>query len=183
MTTSDPRFPIGPFVRPDVVTADDAARAVRAIADTPATLRAVVTGLNEAQLDTPYRPHGWTVRQVVHHVLDSYVHGYTRMKLALTEDAPVVKPYDEAAWAELADSRNGRVDEALELLEGLSARWTYLLDRLTPRELARVLRHPDWDSPLSLADMLVYYAWHGRHHVAQVAHLRYELNLATGDLS
>jgi uncharacterized damage-inducible protein DinB len=135
-------------------------------------LRAAVTGLTDAQLDTPYRPGGWTVRQVVHHVPDSHMNAYTRFKLALTEDVPTIKPYDEAKWAELDDSKSKMVEHSLALLEALHARWVFLLERLKPADFDRKLNHPEWDAPMTLDMLLALYAWHGKHHVAHVTELR-----------
>jgi hypothetical protein len=130
-----------------------------------------VSGLSEAQLDTPYRPSGWTVRQVVHHLPDSHLNSYTRCRLALTEDAPTIKPYDEAAWAELSDAKTGPIAPSIALLEGLHARWTCLLRGLSDAEFARTFRHPelgevrlDWTAGL--------YAWHCSHHLAHITNLR-----------
>jgi len=135
-------------------------------------LRAAVTELTPAQLDTPYRDGGWTVRQVVHHVPDSHLNAYTRMKLALTEDEPVIKPYDEARWAELADVPATPIETSLTLLECLHRRWVLLLRSLGPKELSRRFRHPEHNRSIDLDEMLALYAWHGRHHVAHITSLR-----------
>ena len=138
----------------------------------PASLRAAVKGLGPAELDTPYRPGGWTVRQVVHHVPDSHCNGLVRFKLALTEDSPTIKPYLEAKWAELADGRSALVEQSLMLLDLIHVRWLVLLRSLTPSEFSRRLIHPERKESLSLDSMLALYAWHGRHHVAHVTELR-----------
>ncbi len=172
-TAPDLRYPIGKFSRPiaDLSTADRSAL-VDAIADTPARMRAAVKGLSDTQLDTPYRPDGWTVRQVVHHVPDSHLNAYCRFKLALTEDVPTIKPYDEAKWAELVDGKSALVAESLTLLETLHARWVLLLRAMRPLDFLRKLNHPEWNAPLTLDAMLALYAWHGKHHVAHVTELR-----------
>jgi hypothetical protein len=174
MTTSiDPRYPIGRFERPTTsLTAAQRAAAIDTIAKAPAELRAAVRGLNDSQLDTPYRDGGWTVRQVVHHVPDSHLNAYVRFKLALTEDTPTIKPYDEAKWAELEDGRSALVDESLTLLESLHLRWVYLLRRMQPADFSRVLTHPDWKGPMSLDVLLALYSWHSRHHVAHITELK-----------
>lgn len=173
MTTPDLRFPIGKFSPPNAaLSASDRAAAIRAIAETPNALRKAAGGLNDAQLDTPYRPGGWTVRQVIHHVPDSHMNAYTRFKLALTEDTPTIKPYDEAKWAELDDGKSKLVDHSLTLLDALHARWVFLLERLQPVDFSRKLNHPEWDAPRSLDALLALYAWHGPHHVAHITGLR-----------
>ena len=172
MTTPDLRYPVGRFTRPKTLAPKERKAAIRAIAEAPSALRAAVTGLNDAQLDTPYRPDGWTVRQVVHHVPDSHMNAYTRFKLALTEDVPTIKPYDEAKWAELDDSKSKLVEHSLTLLEALHARWVFLLERLKPADFERKLNHPEWDAPMTLDMLLALYAWHGRHHVAHITELR-----------
>lgn len=171
--TIDLRYPVGRFSRPTApLTSSERAAMIDAIAEAPALLRAAVKGLGVGQLDTPYRPGGWTVRQVVHHVPDSHVNAYCRFKLALTEDIPTIKPYDEASWATLPDSRSELIEESLTLLETLHRRWVYMLRRMQPADFARTLKHPEWDAPLSLDVMLALYAWHGRHHSAHITELR-----------
>lgn len=175
MTSAPPdlRYPVGKFQRPaTALSAAERGAMVDAIAATPANLRAAVRGLTDRQLDTPYRPGGWTVRQVVHHVPDSHLNAYCRFKLALTEDVPTVKPYDEAKWAELIDGKSALVAESLTLLEALHARWVLLLRAMRPDDFRRKLNHPEWDSPPFLDDMLAMYAWHGRHHTAHITELR-----------
>jgi uncharacterized damage-inducible protein DinB len=137
----------------------------------PAQLRAAVEGLNAEQLDTPYRPGGWTVRQVVHHVPDSHLNAYIRFKLALTEDEPAIKTYDEARWAELPDSRSVPIEVSLVLLETLHRRWVSLLRLLPAAAFEKTLRHPD-HGLINLNQLLSLYAWHGAHHVAHVTTLR-----------
>ena len=171
-TTPDLRFPVGKFARPqNPLDEAQRRRAIDAIAATPAQLRAAVSGLTDAQFDTPYRPDGWTVRQVVHHVADSHMNAYVRFKLALTEDEPTIKPYDEARWAELADARASWVGTSLALLEHLHERWVTLLRSMSADEFARTLRHPE-TGVQRLDQVLALYEWHGRHHVAHVTSLR-----------
>ena len=169
---TDLRYPVGRFrFDPAAVTAADRARWIDQIAAAPAALRAAVAGLDDRQLDTPYRPGGWTVRQLAHHVPDSHLNAYVRFKLALTEHEPVIKPYDEGAWAALADSRLP-IDVSLRLLDALHERWLVLLRAMSPADFERRLGHPEWEQPLSRDTMLQLYAWHGRHHVAHVTGLR-----------
>ena len=169
---TDLRYPIGKFHRPGALTDAQRAEFISAIEETPAKVRAAVKGLNERQLDTPYRPGGWTVRQVVHHVPDSHMNAYVRFKLGLTEDEPTIKPYEEAKWAELADAKTSAIEPSLALLENLHMRWVLLLRSLGPAEWARKFRHPECEKPMALDDQLALYAWHGRHHVAHITALR-----------
>ncbi len=169
MTTADLRFPIGRFAYSE---ADDASRAaaIETIATLPQKMRAAVEGMSDPQLDTPYRPDGWTVRQVVHHVPDSHINALIRFKFALTEDVPRIKPYHEALWAELADGRSGPVAPSLSILDGLHARWTLLLRSMHAADFGRQLEHPE-QGVLPLDRMLALYAWHSRHHVAHITEL------------
>ncbi|WP_189643633.1 YfiT family bacillithiol transferase [Deinococcus piscis] len=166
----DPRFPIGPAPQNLLPSAEQRAAAVQALAAQPATLAQVVAGLNEAQLDTPYREGGWTVRQVVHHVADSHLNAYMRTKLALTEPCPVIKPYDETRWAELPDSRLP-VQVSLELLTPVHQRWVHLLAGLDEQAWQRPYVHPA-DGPRTVEQLLTLYVWHGAHHTAQITALR-----------
>lgn len=173
---SDPRYPIGTFTFSDSPTQGERDAWLADIASLPQKLREAVDGLKDEQLDTPYREGGWTVRQVVHHVADSHMNSYVRFKLALTEDAPVVKSYNEAAWAELIDSETLEVEVSLRLLEALHTRWVTLLKSLTPGELARSFTHPETGRELSLERNLALYAWHSRHHTAHITALRHRKN-------
>ena len=171
MTEPDLRYPVGRFSPPEDTGPARVGGWIEAIAQTPAALRAAVNGLDESQLDTPYRDGGWTVRQVVHHLPDSHLNSWIRIRWALTEDEPAIKTYDEALWAELPDARSGPIDESLALLDALHVRWVRLLRSLTPEQLARRYQHPEWGTP-SVATTLAIYAWHGRHHVAHITSLR-----------
>ena len=168
---SDPRYPTGKFQALDHL--DDRMRSelIQRIADTPSSLTAAVQGLTDAQLDTPYREGGWTVRQVVHHLPDSHMNSYIRFRLALTEDEPTIKPYHERLWAELFDARTAPVAPSLLLLDSLHARWVLLLRSLKPADFARTFRHPE-NGVRNLDWQLQIYAWHGRHHVAHITSLR-----------
>ena len=167
----DLQYPIGRFDWRGQNSADDRRRLIDAIDQTPANLRAAVEDLSEQQLDTPYRPGGWTVRQVTHHVPDSHMNAYIRFRLALTEEEPTIKPYDESRWAELADARTAPVETSLALLEALHLRWAMLLRSLSEPDFGRQFRHPEMGI-VSLDKNLALYAWHGRHHVAHVMFLR-----------
>jgi DinB superfamily len=167
----DLRYPVGEFRFPDSVSAQDLTRFIDQIAQAPARLRAAIAGLSDPQLDTPYRPGGWTVRQLAHHVPDSHINSYTRFRLALTEDEPVIKPYEEKRWAELPDARTLPVEVSLALLENLHARWVPLLRTLSGADWKRSFRHPELGL-VSLENNAALYAWHGRHHVAHITALR-----------
>ena len=170
MATSDLRYPIGEFQLPASITPATRSDAIEAIAALPAAMRAAVRGLSEAQLDTPYRPGGWTVRQVVHHVPDSHVNAYIRLKLAITENNPTIKPYDQDAFAQLVDQRLP-VAVSLSMLEALHARWVTVLRSLTPDQFTRPFVHPEIGQ--ITVDYLVHtYGWHSRHHVAHITRLR-----------
>jgi uncharacterized damage-inducible protein DinB len=167
----DRRYPIGPFRFDGTVDPAGRRQRIDEIDAAPGHLRAAIAGLTPAQLDTPYREKGWTVRQVVHHVPDSHLNAYTRFKLALTEDEPTIKPYEEARWAELPDTR-GPVEISLALLESLHRRWVLLLRELTPADFNLRFRHPEHGRTMALDEALAMYAWHGRHHVAHITSLR-----------
>jgi uncharacterized damage-inducible protein DinB len=168
----DPRYPIGPFRFDGRANAELREHWIGEIAAAPGALRAAVAGLSPKQLDTSYREHGWTVRQVVHHLPDSHLNAYTRIKLALTEDEPVIKPYDEGRWAELPDVRATPVETSLTLLDCLHRRWVLLLRELRAEDFGRRFRHPEHRRSIGLDEVVAMYAWHGRHHVAQITSLR-----------
>lgn len=168
---SDPRFPIGKFSFTGSVTEADRAAFINDIEQAPAKLRAAVAGLSPQQLDTPYRDGGWTVRQVAHHVPDSHMNAYVRYKLALTEDVPTIKPYEEARWANLADTQSTPIEVSLVLLENLHDRWVRLLRSLGPEDWKREFRHPEM-GVVTLERNLALYAWHSKHHVAHITELR-----------
>jgi uncharacterized damage-inducible protein DinB len=156
---------------PEQITATTRAEAIREIADTPEKLRTAVKGLNDRQLDTPYREGGWTLRQVVHHLADSHLNAYIRLRLALTESEPTIKPYEEGAWAKLEDAEHAPVEVSLRLIDPLHERWVRLLRSLKTEDFARTLRHPEHG--LRSVDWLAFlYAWHGRHHTAHITELK-----------
>jgi uncharacterized damage-inducible protein DinB len=168
---SDLRYPIGKFHFDGTMSDEQKQTFLDEIARTPANLRAAIKGLSDVQLDTRYRPGGWTVRQIVHHVPDSHLNSYVRFKLALTEDEPTIKPYAEDRWAELADTKSTPIEVSLTLLESLHERWVRLLRSLSQEDWKRTFRHPDLGA-MTLEKTLALYAWHGRHHVAHVTELR-----------
>lgn len=168
---NDLRYPIGKFRYDGSPNAEQKQALLEEIAQAAQKLRAAVQGLSESQLDTEYRPGGWSVRQVVHHVPDSHLNAYMRFKLALTEDDPTIKPYAEDRWAELADTKATPVEVSLALLDSLHDRWVRLLRSLTEEEWKRTFRHPDL-GPMTLEKTLALYAWHGKHHIAHVTELR-----------
>ncbi|MBA3466806.1 MAG: putative metal-dependent hydrolase [Gemmatimonadaceae bacterium] len=169
---TDLKYPVGKFDFDAPIAEADHARLIDEIAATPAALRAAVTGLSRDQLETRYRPGGWTVKQVVHHVPDSHMNAYSRFKLALTEDEPTIKPYDEAKWAELPDSQKVAAEVSLRLVEAIHERWVPLLRTMDSADFRRGFRHPDHGRVLTLQQVLGLYAWHGRHHVAHITTLR-----------
>lgn len=169
--TNDLRYPIGRFTPPNPLTAADRARLIEEIESAPAALRRAVRDLDSPQLDTPYRPGGWTVRQVVHHVPDSHLNAYTRFKLGLTEDVPTIRTYEEKAWAELPEARTAPLEISLDLLDALHIRWVRMLRALDQAGFSRRILHPE-SGEMSLDVLLALYAWHGRHHVAHITALR-----------
>jgi uncharacterized damage-inducible protein DinB len=168
---TDLRYPIGKVSYSGPLNDKEKAEALRNIAETPANLRRAIKGLSNEQLNTPYRPGGWTVRQVVHHVPDSHLNAYVRFKLALTEEDPTIKTYEEARWAELSDSESTPVEVSLTLLDSLHDRWVRLLRSLSDEDWKRTFRHPELGL-VTLDKNLAIYSWHGRHHVAHITSLR-----------
>jgi hypothetical protein len=163
-------YPIGRFDLTTPFPADKREEAIEAIADLPRALRSALDGLADAQIDTRYRDYGWTVRQLVHHVADSHMNAYIRLKLALTEDQPTITPYEQNLWARLPDSRLP-TGVSLQLLDALHLRWVTIWKSLAPEEFSRTFVHPEL-GPMTANTLLHLYAWHGRHHVAHVTNLR-----------
>jgi hypothetical protein len=166
------RFPVGRFTYPPSVSDSDRNSYIDVIAQTPANMRIAVANLNEQQLSTPYRPDGWSVRQVAHHVPDSHMNAFIRFKLALTENTPTILPYNQAKWAELPDVHNTPVDVSVSLLESVHARWVQLLRGMTATDFSREYLHPEHGKTFRLDSVLAMYAWHSRHHIAQITSLR-----------
>ena len=168
---TDLRYPIGKFESSGGMTEAERRRLIEGIAQAPPRLRAAVEGLLPEQLDTPYRPGGWTVRQVVHHLPDSHLNAYVRLKLALTENEPPIKTYEQERWAELEDARSAPIEISVALLESLHRRWVLVLRALRPEDFARTFRHPEL-GVVTLDQQLRLYEWHGRHHIAHITSLR-----------
>jgi hypothetical protein len=165
------RYPIGPFDGAGPFTLDSRRTAIDQIALLPSQVRDAVRGLSDAQLDTSYRPEGWTVRQVVHHLADSHMNGFIRVRLALTEDGLVIKPYDENAWSRLADARLP-VEHSLTILDGLHVRWAHVYRSMDDAQYARSFIHPEHGRSMTLEWHVHNYAWHSAHHLAHITRLR-----------
>lgn len=171
MSDAELRYPIGKYQPVDKLAEQDRQKLLAQIEESPRRLRSAVAGLSREQLLTPYRDGGWTVQQVVHHLPDSHMNAYTRFKLALTEENPTIKPYNETRWAELSDSKDTPVETSLGLMDALHERWINLMRGMKPEDFARKLTHPEHGT-VPLDYMLGLYAWHGRHHVAHITSLR-----------
>ncbi|GBG07603.1 metal-dependent hydrolase [Paenibacillus agaridevorans] len=171
----DDRYPIGTFQHQGEVTSDQRAAWIKEIAELPLLLKHSVANLTQDQLSTPYRKGGWQVRQVVHHLADSHMNSLMRFKLALTEDHPTIRPYDEALWAELADSLKEPVDTSISLIATLHGRWVTLLESMNAEQFARTFYHPRSGETVPLDRCLGMYAWHGKHHLAQITSLAVRL--------
>lgn len=165
------KYPIGKFHFEKEFTPENRQGWIADIEQLPGQLREAVKGFTAAQLETPYRPGGWTLRQVVHHLADSHVHSYIRFRFGLTEQEPTIKPYDEARWAELADAKSAPLELSLAMLEGIHGRWVALTKTMSPADFSRVLLHPE-RGQLSLGQLLNLYSWHSRHHLAHITGLR-----------
>lgn len=170
-TLDDIRYPVGRFSFKDPFRAEDRPLFLAQLAEAPVNLRAAVAGLSDSQLDTSYRPGGWTVRQVVHHLADALMNWYIRPKLAVTEEVPVTKTYAEQLWAELADARLSPVEPSLRIVEGVAARWCRFFESLAPEQWSRQYTNPEW-GPLTVEDTLRANAWHCRHHTGHITGLR-----------
>lgn len=170
------RYPIGNFEMPETISDPDTDQCIQTLKEFPAKLRHLVAEWTDEQLDTPYREKGWTVRQLINHLSDSHMNSFIRCKLALTEDNPTVKPYDEARWAELQDSINISIEPALLILEGLHQRWVHELKALTNKEMASTFFHPEQNCNISLREQISFYSWHCDHHFAQIKNLQAEKN-------
>ncbi len=168
--TEDLRYPIGEFNKNFVVTPALRVEYIKTILALHDNLAGAVSGLNETQLDTPYRPEGWTIRQTIHHVADSHLNAFIRFKLSLTENAPTIRPYFEDRWAELADSKMP-IDVSMKIIQGIHLRWATLLMAMTEEDFKRELIHPE-SGVWTLEKTLALYDWHGRHHTAHITNLR-----------
>jgi len=170
------KYPIGHFQEPEKISDQQLDRYIRTIKDFPAKLKNLVEHWSDEQLDTQYRPNGWKVRQLVNHMADSSMNSYIRFKLALTEDNPTVKPYDEQQWAELQDSFSIEIKPALQTLKGVHKRWVYELKCLTNKEFESTYFHPDQNKTITLRNCLAFCAWHCDHHLAHIENLKLEKN-------
>jgi uncharacterized damage-inducible protein DinB len=168
----DLRYPIGQYISPATIGRAGRDTWIAELEALPGNLRNAVEALGDAQLDVSYRPGGWTIRQVVHHIADGHLNSYTRFRLALTEQTPTIKPFDEDAWAELPDAKSGPIEPSLALTEALHRRWVMLLRSLSDADFKRSYRHPERGEATILDSTLGYFAWHSRHHVAQILNLR-----------
>lgn len=166
------KYPIGKFEKSSEITQSLINTWIKDIEAFPDKLKHEVQNLSQEQLDTPYRPDGWTIRQVVHHVADSHMNSFIRIKLALTEDNPVIKPYLEAKWAELPDTKNYPVQISLNIIQALHERWGYLLKALTEEELDRTFIHPESNKEFTIKEMIGFYAWHSNHHLAHITSIK-----------
>jgi len=163
------KYPIGVYIQPLKITDDLIEDWIHVLEVLPARISDVVIDLSEEQLNTPYRPNGWTVRQLVHHLADSHHHSYTRFKWALTENSPLIKPYDEKEWSEIFDAKSAPIQLSLDYLKVLHAKLVYLLKGLSASDLKKTYLHPDHpDHPVSVAENIAKYAWHGSHHLAHI---------------
>jgi uncharacterized damage-inducible protein DinB len=167
MTDFELRFPVGKFALPETIDAEYIAESIKVINDLPAQLRKLTQGVSDRVLDTPYRENGWTVRQVIHHIADSHMNCFIRFKLALTEDKPTIKPYEEALWAQQTDYTLP-IEASLSIIEGLHARWVALLESLTEEDLQKSFIHPEYGREYKLANIVALYNWHCRHHLGHV---------------
>lgn len=168
----DQRYPTGKFTAPVECTAEDIKQWINTIEELPVKLRKAVEGLSDTQLNTPYREGGWTVRQVVHHLPDSHINCYIRIKLALTEDNPTIKPYMEERWAELDEAKNGNIEMSLQLLEAIHRRMVVVMRKLSAAELDRTYYHPENKTTTPLKNVIALYAWHSNHHLAHITSLK-----------
>lgn len=169
------KYPIGKLVTPPVIDQTLIRQLISEVEQLPTKMKAAVHDLTDHQLDTPYRPDGWTLRQVVHHCADSHMNALIRLKLALTEDNPTIKPYAEALWAELPDAQLP-ISHSLKILEGVHVRWTTLMKTMQPEQWDRSYTHPQYQKVFSMKDFLVLYAWHGNHHLAHITQLKKRMN-------
>ncbi|MCD7036027.1 bacillithiol transferase BstA [Metabacillus sp. GX 13764] len=170
------QYPIGKFQKPEDCSQDKRAEWIQVLQAAPEKFKLAVKDLNAEQLDTPYRPSGWTIRQVIHHAADSHMNSFIRFKLALTEEEPIIKGYNEAMWAELPDTKALDPDWSLQLLKGLHQRWVFLLNGMTEEDFQRGFYHPEMETVIPLDVTLALYAWHSEHHLAHIVELRKRMN-------
>lgn len=176
MESEELKYPIGKFKMPTESGTDFILSGIKAIEELPAKLRSEITNLSDEQLDTPYREGGWTIRQVVHHLVDSHLNAYIRFRLALTEDHPTIRPYHEERWAELPDAKSASPEVSLHLLQHLHIRWVLLLRSMQENDWTRTYYHPENKKDYTLKLALGTYAWHGEHHLAHITSLKKRKN-------
>lgn len=170
------KYPIGDFQTPTTYSPQDIDNWISIIEKAPAQVEAAVKDLSDAQLNTPYRPEGWTIRQVVHHLPDSHMNSYIRFKWTLTENAPIIKAYDEQSWAELEDGKNAPIELSIQLLKSLHARWVLVLKNLSEADLEKHFTHPETGNKIPLKEMIALYAWHSQHHLSHITSLKERMN-------
>lgn len=166
------KYPIGNFKAPDTYSMDNHKTRIESIRNLPHALEAALKPLSKEQVDTPYRPEGWTVRQLIHHIADSHINAFTRFKLGLTEDNPTIRPYDQGAWCSMKDANDLDPSVSMKIIEGLHERWSYVLDNMTASDFERNIFHPEMNKSLHLGTMLALYSWHSNHHLAHVNKLK-----------
>ena len=176
MNLEDLKYPIGKFEKPAIISRELIEKWIDAIATFPSRLKKEVDNLNDNQLDTPYRPDGWTLRQVVHHCADSHMNSLTRLKLVLTEEQPIIKPYFEERWAELLDTKSMPIEPSLKMIEGIHERWTVLLNNLTDEQYGRIFIHPEHGKTFRVDENIGVYAWHCNHHLAHITETKKRYN-------
>ena len=172
MTLAQFKYPIGKFEKPEIITKDILLNWISDISTFPSRLIAEVNKLTDEQLDTQYRPDGWTIRQLVHHCADSHMNSLTRLKLALTENQPTIKPYFEERWAELIDTKNMPIQPSLKMIEGIHERWTVLLNNLSESDYSKIFIHPEHGKEFRIDENIGLYAWHCNHHLAHITHTK-----------
>lgn len=166
------KYPIGRFQSKESYSSQEIDEAIKVLEEFPHLIRQEVRSLDENQLETQYRPEGWTIRQVVHHCADSHINSFIRFKLTLTEDKPIIKPYSESLWAELYDSKNFPIEDSLKILDGVHSRLISLLRSLNNEQLKREFIHPEKERKVSIAENIVLYSWHSKHHLAHIVNLK-----------
>ena len=176
MSEEHKKYPIGEFRMPAEIHEKDLNEMMHELKEFPQRLQHLVQKFSEEQLDTPYREAGWTARQVINHLADSHMNAFIRTKLALTEEHPTIKPYNETTWAELPDSRNMPVAASMKIMEGVHLRWYQLFKNLTDKQLEKTFFHPVNEKSYTLKELLANYIWHGNHHYAHIENLRKEKN-------
>jgi len=170
------KYPIGNFKAPETYSMSENRKRIEIIRNLPDAMSKSIGSLNTAQLDTPYRPEGWTIRQLVHHVADSHINAFTRFKLGLTETNPTIRPYDQSAWCEMSDAKNLEPAVSMKIIEGIHGRWAHVLENMSDSDFNREIFHPEMNKSLHLGTMLALYSWHSSHHLAHINKLKERMN-------